>query len=223
MITIKKFLTVTVSILLILAIITAVAFIRLSFKTKAIDDDYSSVYDDPRYAEALYIDGVDVFTQDVSCGYAVIQMFSSWEGSDVTEQSLYEEYGKVVTSTGDSFCDEMNKRFPSYETTIHKYCTNIEMIDLIYDSLSEGVPVPFEWAALYGDDWTLHYSLIIGLDIPSDKITIANPYGYIEELTLDEFLSRTSYEAYDGMPFFLKAGFAFGIFEKNTMFSVTLR
>ncbi len=135
MITIKKFLTVTVSILLILAIITAVAFIRLSFKTKAIDDDYSSVYEDPRYAEALYIDGVDVFTQDVSCGYAVIQMFSSWEGSDVTEQSLYEEYGKVVTSTGDSFCDEMNKRFPSYETTIHKYCTNIEMIDLIYDSL----------------------------------------------------------------------------------------
>ena len=145
-------------------------------------------------------------------------MFSSWSGSDTTESSLYNEYGKVVTSTGQSFCDEMNKQFPQYSTSIHKYLKNTELIDLMYDSLSSGVPVPIEWAALYENEWTLHYSLVIGADIPANKITVSNPYGYYEELTIEEFLSRTTYEAYDNMPLFLKLGFAFNIFEKNTIF-----
>ena len=61
--------------------------------------------------------------QDVFCGYAVIEMFSSWCGHDVTEESLYREYGRVVTSTGKSFSVEMNKRFPEYETEINRYLT----------------------------------------------------------------------------------------------------
>ena len=166
------------------------------------------------------IDGVNVIKQDVSCGYAVLEMFSSWSGHSVTEKSLYDQYGKVVTSTGNAFCREMNKQFPEYTTTICKYLKNTELIDAVYENLSNGIPVPFEWAALYGDDWTLHYSLIIGADIPADKITVANPYGYYEELTVAELLNRTSFEAYEKMPLFLRLGFAFGIFEKNTIFRV---
>lgn len=81
-----------------------------------------------------------MITQDVSCGYAVIEMFSTWTGKSITEESL-----------------------------------------------SKGIPVPFEWAALYEDEWTLHYSLIVGADIPDDKITISNPYGYYEELSVNDF------------------------------------
>ena len=69
-------------------------------------------------------------------------------------------------------------------------------------------------------EWTLHYSLVTGMDIPNDKITVANPYGYIEEISVGEFLQRTSFEAYEKMPLFLKFGFAFGFFEKNTVFTV---
>ena len=58
------------------------------------------------------------------------------------------------------------------------------------------------------------------MDVPGDKVTIANPYGYYEELSLSEFLDRTSFEAYEGMPWFLKLGFAVGVFEKNTVFTV---
>lgn len=56
------------------------------------------------------------------------------------------------------------------------------------------------------------------MDIQNDKVIIANPYGYMEDLTLKEFLDRTSFETYENMPIFLKLGFAFGIFEKNTVF-----
>lgn len=114
----------------------------------------------------------------------------------------------------------MNKQFPQYSTTMYKYLSNIELIDKVYNSLLNGIPVPFEWAAKYNDEWTLHDSLIIGIDIPNDRIVIANPYGYIEDLTIKEFIDRTSFEAYENMPIFLKLGFAFGIFEKNTIFIV---
>ena len=203
---------------LIVLVLAAIGILQI--RTHTFLDDYSSVYENEKYQTPIMIDGVDVIRQDVSCGYAVIEMFSSWSGHSVTEKSLYDQYGKVVTSTGKAFCKEMNKQFPEYTTTIGKYLKNTELIDAIYENLSDGIPVPFEWAALYGGEWTLHYSLIIGADIPADKITVANPYGYYEELTVAELLNRTSFEAYEKMPLFLRLGFAFGMFEKNTVFRV---
>ena len=214
----KKILIIMAAVASVLVLVMAASLVRLSFMTSKIDDDYSCIYDDPKYQTPVYVEGVDVITQDVSCGYAVIEMFSAWNGERITEEDLYDEYGRVVTSTGRSFCDEMNKRFPEYTTSMYTYQTNTELIDRVYDSLSAGVPVPFEWAALYEDEWTLHYSLIIGLDVPSDTVTVANPYGYVENITLSEFFGRTSFEAYEDMPLFLKLGFAFGLFDKNTVF-----
>ena len=203
-----------------LIVLAVVALGILQIRTNRMMDDYSSVYGNEKYQTPVMIDGVNVIKQDVSCGYAVLEMFSSWSGHSITEKTLYDQYGKVVTSTGNAFCREMNLQFPEYTTTICKYLKNTELIDAVYENLSDGIPVPFEWAALYGDDWTLHYSLIIGADIPADKITVANPYGYYEELTVAELLNRTSFEAYEKMPLFLRLGFAFGIFEKNTIFRV---
>ena len=217
---IKRIVTCIASFIGILVAITLVALAFLQIRTRAIQDDYSSVYTDGKYQTPIMIDGVHVIKQDVSCGYAVLEMFSSWSGHSVTEESLYKQYGKVVTSTGKAFCEEMNKQFPEYTTTMNKYLKNAELIDAVYENLSAGIPVPIEWAALYGDEWTLHYSLIIGADIPGDRITVANPYGYMEELTIAELINRTSFEAYEKMPLFLKLGFAFGIFEKNTVFTV---
>ena len=216
----KKFVSVILFFAGSLIVLAIVALGILQIRTNRMMDDYSSVYENEKYQTPVMIDGVNVIKQDVSCGYAVLEMFSSWSGHSITEKSLYDRYGKVVTSTGNAFCREMNLQFPEYTTTICKYLKNTELIDAVYENLSNGIPVPFEWAALYGDDWTLHYSLIIGADIPADKITVANPYGYYEELTVAELLNRTSFEAYEKMPLFLRLGFAFGIFEKNTIFRV---
>ena len=204
----------------LLVLTAAIALTVLHARTRAILDDYASVYTDDRYRTPVLVEGVDVIRQEVSCGYAVLQMFSSWAGGSLTEKALYDHYGKVVTSTGRSFCDEMNRQFPQYTTTMHRYLKNTELIALVYENLSAGIPVPFEWAAKYGDEWTLHYSLIIGADIPGDRITVANPYGYDEEITVKELLERTSFEAYERMPMFLRLGFAFGVFEKNMVFEV---
>ena len=110
---------ITVLIALIFAVM-AVLLIMLQIQTRRILTDYSTIYIDKKYINPVHVDGVEVITQDISCGYACIEMFSAWNGGKLTEEDLYDEYGKVVTSTGDKFCEEMNKRFPEYTTTIHK-------------------------------------------------------------------------------------------------------
>lgn len=220
---IKITIIILVSLVISITLVFGIAFSVLAIRTNALKDDYAFVYNDEAYAKAITIDGVEPITQNISCGYAVIEIFSAWNGGNVTEESLYEQYGEIVTSTGKSFCNEFNKQFPEYETQMYKYMKNSEMIKRIYESLSRGVPVPFEWAALYEKEWTLHYSLVIGMDIPNDTVTVANPYGYIEELSLKDFLDRTSFEAFDKMPSFIRLGFAFGVFEKNTIYIVNKR
>ena len=216
----KKILIIIGVIFALLLAVIVVANIILFFKTNKINNDYSSIYKDSKYNESILIDNIDFIKQDVSCGYAVIEMFAKWNNNDITEKTLYDKYGKVVTSTGSAFEEEMNKQFPDYKTTMYKYLTNTELIDKVYNSLNNGIPVPFEWAAKYENEWTLHYSLIVGMDIPNDKVTILNPYGYKEEISVEELLDRTSFKSYKNMPLFLKFGFAFGIFEKNTIFIV---
>ena len=217
----KKIGIVLVALFLLCLMVVLVAFGILKIRTIGIRTDFSSVYENQEYRSPVSVSGIDVVKQQISCGYAVIEMFAMWNrNAGITEQCLYAEYGKIVTSTGKAFEKEINRRFPEYTTTMHKYLRNEELLDMVYESLAGGVPVPFEWAAKLGDEWTLHYSLITGLDVPGDKITIMNPYGYIEDITLQEFVDRTSFESYDNMPLFLELGFAFGIFEKNTVFIV---
>ncbi|MDE6660262.1 MAG: hypothetical protein K2J93_00370, partial [Anaeroplasmataceae bacterium] len=172
------------SFIIVLGMILGISFAVLTRKTNRINDDFSFIYTDEKYTNAVGVEGVQGITQEISCGYAVIEMFSKWNGGTITEQNLFDKYGKVITSTGKSFCNELNKQFPEYQTEIYKYLKNSELIDKVYKSLADGIPVPFEWAAKYEDKWTLHYSLVIRLDIPNDTITVANPYGYIEYLTI---------------------------------------
>ena len=209
--------------ILVLIYTIAISYAVLSVRTFLINNDYQWVLEDERYSAPVYVYGVEVIKQELTCGYAVIEIFSSWAGKDITEESLYSE--KAVTSTGRKFCREMNRHFPEYITTMHKYMKNSELLTTVYESLSKGIPVPFEWAAQYETasmikEWTLHYSIIVGMDLPGDKITVSNPYGYVEEVSVKEFLNRTSFRAFGKMPLYYKLGFMMGIFEKNTVFIV---
>ncbi|UTC64594.1 hypothetical protein E4O00_12685 [Treponema sp. OMZ 788] len=132
--------------------IVGIAFTVLAVKTNRIQDDYAVAINNEKYRIPVFVEGLEVINQDVSCGYAVIEMFSAWNGGKVTEEALYKKYGKVVTSTGKAFCDEFNRQFPEFQTTMYKYLTNSELIDKVYDCLADSVPVPFEWAAKHDDE-----------------------------------------------------------------------
>lgn len=225
---ILKKIGIALAIVIVLCILTVIfAMIRLYSVDKSINDDITSIFSNTAYAESVAVEDFGVIEQEISCGYACIQLFAEWKDIDLTEQDLYDEYGTVVTSTGQKFCEEMNKRFPQYTTTMYKNLKNTELIDYLYKSLANGMPVTCELAAqkgIYeedgesGSEWALHYVVVTEMDIENDKITVSNPYGYIEIYTVESFLEATRFASYENMPVSYSFAFAFGIFEKNTIF-----
>ena len=215
---IKKILVFFVSLICLILLTILISFIVLSVKTTNLKTDYEYLKLDENYKEEVKAEDINLVTQKISCGYACIEMVSSFYGSIVTEDDLDNKNKSISTSSSNGFLKEINASIPNKEFVMHSYLKNDELLKEIYNSLKNGNPVVIEWAAKYEEEWTLHFSVVSGLDIYNDKVTIYNPYGYIEQITLDEFISRMSFSAFQKMPLFLNFGFAFGAFRKNTIF-----
>ena len=206
-----------VSAALVLAVL--IPFMILAIRSADIKKNYAYLKDDPVYSEKKEVTGIELVKQEISCGYATIEMMSSFYGNKVSEKELSDKNkGAITTQTSDGFLKELRKTIPEQKFAKHSYLNNDVLLKEIVVALSDNHPVALEWAAKYEEEWTLHFSLISAIDIKNDNITIYNPYGYIESITINEFISRTTFEAYKNMPLFLNFGFAFGAFEKNTIF-----
>lgn len=206
-----------VSAALVLAVL--IPFMILAIRSADIKKNYAYLKDDPVYSEKKEVTGVELVKQEISCGYATIEMMSSFYGNKVTEKELSDKNkGAITTSTSDGFLKELRKTIPEQKFVKHSYLNSDVLLKEIVVALSDNRPVALEWAAKYENEWTLHFSLISAIDIKNDNITIYNPYGYIENITIGDFIGRTTFDAYKNMPLFLNFGFAFGAFEKNTIF-----
>jgi hypothetical protein len=181
------------------------------------------IYPRVDYKTPVAVNGIEVIKQEISCGYACIELLARWQGKDISEDILFAQNdGKITTAMGNGFVNELNKQIPEFHTTKYFNLKNTELIDKVYTSLENHIPVPFEFAAPYTDGdssvWTLHFAIITALDIENDIITITNPYGYMETYTLNDFLQATRYDSYENMEFYFRLGFLVGIFTKNTIY-----
>ncbi len=202
------------SILTVFAVI-ALVLTGLILKQSIIDirmnDDYIRFLSNEKYSQKIEVNGIELVKQDISCGYACIEMLASYYDVDITEEMLYEQNnGKISTAIGNGFRDEMNRQFVDFNTIKYKNLSNTQMLAMMHDSLSSGQIVPIEFAAKYHDGekeyWTLHLALVTAMDLSDDKITVHNPYGYVEQYTIDDFLSAARYDNFENMPFFYKDG-----------------
>ena len=217
----KKKLVVIISSIFIglLVLSVAIPFSILGIRTSSIKNDYKYLKDDNAYNAKVEVAGLSLVTQHISCGYATIEMMSSFYGNKVSEDDLSNKNnGSVTTSSSSGFLKEVSASIPNKTFIEQRYLKNDELLKNIHSALSNNNPVAIEWAAKYEESWTLHFSLISGLDLKNDKVTVYNPYGYIENISVDEFIDRATFSAYEKMPLFLNFGFAFGAFHKNTIF-----
>ena len=206
------------SFVLALTLATAIPFTVLAVKTNNLKSDYTYLKEDTKYKEKVEVVGLELVKQHVSCGYASIEMISSYYGNKVTEDDLDSRNGAISTSSTNGFLKEINKSIPSKTFVKCTYLKHDALLKEIHDSLKSNNPVAIEWAAKYENEWTLHFSVVSGLDLANGNVTIYNPYGYIENVNVDEFINRTTFKAYKNMPLFLNFGFAFGAFDKNAIF-----
>ena len=215
----RKVLIVISSVLVVMLLAVAVPFIILGARTSYINNRYSDLKENEEYSHNVEVKDVELVTQHISCGYATIEMMSEYYGDKVTEDELSEKNnGSISTSSSLGFLNEINDSIPNKTFTKKSYLRNDDFLTEIHESLENSNPVAIEWAAKYEEEWTLHFSLVTGLDLKNDIVTIYNPYGYIETINTREFIDRTTFKAYEDMPLFLNFGFAFGAFEKNTIF-----
>lgn len=188
----------------------------------SVDDDYSHLFLDSEYSQKVEVSGIQVFTQQVSCGYAILQILAQWQGMNLTEDDLFKmNNNKVSTSIGNGFEQEITKQFPQWNVTRLVNCSNTALLEKVYNSLKQGFPVPFEWAAQDTlGNWTLHFSLITALDFKNDVVQIANPYGYMQEISIQELIKATRYESYENMEWYFETGFNVGLFNQNTIYLI---
>ena len=169
-----------------LALAVAIPFTVLAVKTNSLNKDYSYLKTDNNHNQKVEITNLNLVKQHISCGYATIEMLSSYYGNKVSEDDLdARNKGGVSTSSSKGFLNEVNKSIPSKKFVMRSYLSNDALLKEIYDSIKNNNPVAIEWAAKYEDEWTLHFSIISGLDLSNDKVTVYNPYGYIENISVD--------------------------------------
>lgn len=215
-----------IGVLLCLALlILAILFIRQAVTDHRINDEISSIYTDPKYQKTVRVEGLHPIQQEISCGYAILEILSNWQNQNITENSLWIQNNQTIsTAMGNGFMNEMNKQFPQWAIIKQMNLQNTHLIDRAYDQLASGMPVPFELAALHTTQdgqsvWTLHFAILVSMDIPGDAITVINPYGYEESYTVSELLRATRYDSFERMPWFFRVAFAAGVFSKNTIYT----
>ena len=201
-----------------LVLTASIPLIVDAVKTNNLEADYSYLRNDTNYKEKVEVTGLELVTQHVSCGYASIEMISGFYGNKVSEDDLDARNSAVSTQTSQGFLDEINKSIPSHNFVKRSYLKNDTLLKEVHDAIKDNKPVALEWAAKYENEWTLHFSVVTSIDLGNDKVTIYNPYGYIENIEVKEFVDRTSFKVYKGMPLFYNYAFAFGLFDKNTIF-----
>ena len=203
-----------------LVLAVAIPFTVLGIRTASLNKNYEYLRTDAEYSTKVEINNLNLVEQHISCGYATIEMLSEYYGNKVTEDDLSaKNHGGISTSSSKGFLSEVNKSIPSKQFVMRSYLKHDQLLKEIHTSLKNNNPVAIEWAAQYKNEWTLHFSIISGLDLSNDKVVVYNPYGYIEEnISVKDFINRASFNAYKNLPLFLNFGFAFGAFDKNTIF-----
>ncbi len=191
-----------------------------------INDDVSDLYDDTALMDAVMVTDTPTIKLSITCGYATIQWMTRFLGvGEVDEQKLYDGAGgKITTAFPNNFAPELNHYLgDGYRVTMLSNATNHEILKAIHASLKHGMPVPISFAAiddLKRPNYTLHYSVVTGMDLAQDKVYVSNVYGYEEIYSVAEFLDSLKFDNYVDMPLFIRLGVLFGAFDKNTIYLV---
>ena len=174
---------------------------------------------------AIRIENTPTVHLSITCGYATIEWMTEFLGDPVSEKELLSQNnGKVVTAFPKKFGRELEKHLGSnYSVNSIYHANNQEILLSMHTSLEKGFPLPISFAAV--DDtnrphYTLHYSIVTGMDMSNDQIYISNVYGYEEVYSIQDFLSAMNFNNYENMPIFIKMGIFFGLFDKNTIYVI---
>jgi len=155
---------------------------------------------------AIELNDIAIKTQPdaYTCGITTVTVMSNYcNGTDYEVSDLINKYNASNGSTVNDIKKWLKGELPEKSIVYESNGSNESMMRNIHDSLSNNHPV----AILFGSPnpynkpyYDFHGSVVYGMNLDSQTITIANSYGYREETSLVDFLNRMLYTELDKYP-----------------------
>jgi hypothetical protein len=160
-----------------------------------------------------------------SCGITTVTVASNYfNNANYEVTDLIEKYlSSKGSSSGGDMKEWLQQEMPGRTITYKAGVKNGEMLGDIHASLNNDNPVVIIFGALnpYNEPYyDFHASVVYGIDLDSETKTIANSYGYSEEISLVDFLNKMSYTETGKYPFFQKISIKF-FQPKNAYYLIT--
>ena len=134
----------------------------------------------------------------VTCGITAVTVMSNYyNNTDYEANDLIAKHNSKGNTDGPEL---LRRELPGRNITFKSNGLNDEMIGDIHASLKSNNPVMVYFGAPnpYNEPfYDSHGSVVYGLNLDIETITIANSYGYREEISLVAFLNRMSYTERD--------------------------
>ena len=212
-------------------VIAVAMFIHQTVVDALTNDAASALLRRAKFDEPVRVAALHSERQERHPGYASIELAAHFFGMDTIPEP---PRGKERWTNAE-FYSELNRVFPQYTISRHSNLRNTDFVELIFDTLVAGdiaivfhavsTEVPREGDSESSEDeevvleWAKRYSIVAGVDLQRDRITLNDPHGFVTRLTLSDFIRATRFEEYDHTLFEMIT-FAFRVYQRNTVFVI---
>jgi len=153
----------------------------------------------------INLDKVSVKSHPVDgyCGISTVTVMSNfYNNTDYEPADMITKYNTKGTSGNDMMMC-LEGELPGKTITYKSNGSKEELLRDIHASLHSNNPVIITFGApnpFNQPYYDFHGSVVYGIDLDNQTITIANVYGYIEEISFADFLNRMSYTEIENYP-----------------------
>jgi hypothetical protein len=178
--------------------------------------------------DPVLLDGFRIYKQpnSWSCGPTTIKMVAAYIYENTKVNQNYNETLLANRKSGmlpKTFEKYLGECLIGYDVELRCNISDSILLKSIYGQLKKGLPVPVYFSTINQWDkpnYDTHYSVVIGLDFKKESVTIANAYGFKEEVGLNDFLESLKYENYKNEPLGFRLATMTGIIKKNNIYII---
>lgn len=228
---ILKFKTTWIRAFIVIAVVLLFVIIVIFYNTmndKRLQDNVSSISHSPDYSAPLKLDRFPIYKQpnSWSCGPTTIRMVLAYLSEHRSNKQSMDE--SILTNRNSGMLPKTFEKYlrtflKGYDVEFRNNIPDSELLKTIYGQLKKGLPVPIYFSTV--NDWDkpnydTHYSAVIGINFEKKEVTIANAYGYEEEVRLNDFLGSLKYSNYKNRPLSFQLATMAGIIKKNNIYII---
>jgi hypothetical protein len=218
-----------ISIWIILAVLVGLILRLIAIQT-ALTGSEANFFANPAYQANVLLENFPVYKQVYanSCGPTTISMIYSYLVNPISEQGLADQLNFPLGKSGmlpTQFFDKLQSALgkSGYHVEYQVNIPDADFLGHVYTQLQHGIPVPIYFSTVNAWDrpnYDTHYSAIIGMRPQQRMVVIANAYGFLEEMPVDDLLLAIKYNNYRDAPIDFRLGLFAGVINKNNLYII---